>query len=515
MTQATAEGGIAELARRRTIAAGLGGPERVRRQHDRGFLTARERVGLLLDPGTNVPFGPLVNSGVPGEEHRTMGDGQLLGFGRIDGRWIAYAASDATIKGASGGAGSMRRGGAFERIVADAGLPRIGLMQGGGARITDIVSSRFSGFPGPAHIARHQGFPRRGALLTAVLGNYYAPWSVADADFRVMTEPSNFSVSSPPIVEEATGEAVTPFELGGRDVHAKVTGEIDVIVADDAAAIATLRRAFSYFPANAWEEPPVVRTGDPPDRMEESLRTLVPSKPQRPFDVRKAITAVMDRGSFIEWMPEFARQLVCGVARLDGHSVAVIGNQPAIRAGSLDAKSSIKVRRMQRVAQAMRLPTVSFIDTPGVLPTVEEERQRLLDGLVDMFAERIALTQPTIAVHLRKGYGAAIFAMHGADPEWYSLAWPSAQIAFVGPEPGVRVAYRKQWQAAADKDAFVAEHAKVIQKNSEPWAAAQLDFLDDVIDPAATRPILVRALATARARVRNSERQRGWERPHA
>ncbi len=515
MTQAAIEGGIAELVRRRTIAAGLGGPDRVQRQHDRGFLTARERVDLLLDPGTAVPFGPLVNSGVPGEEHRTMGDGQLMGFGQIDGRWVAYSASDATIKGASGGAGSMRRGGAFERIVADAGLPRIGLMQGGGARITDIVSSRFAGFPGPAHISRHQGYPRRGALLTAVLGNYYAPWNVADADFRIMTETSNFSVSSPPIVEEATGEVVTPFELGGRDIHAKVTGEIDVVVADDAAAIAMLRRAFSYFPANAWEEPPVVRTGDPPDRMEESLRALVPSRPQRVFNVKKAITAVMDRGSFIEWMPEFAKQLVCGIARLDGHSVMVIGNQPAVRAGSLDAKSSIKVRRMQRVAQAMRLPTVSFIDTPGVLPTVEEEHQRLLDGLVDMFAERIALTQPTIAVHLRKGYGAAIFAMHGADPEWYSLAWPSAQIAFVGPEPGVRVAYRKQWQAAADKDAFVAEHAKVIQKNSEPWAAAQLDFLDDVIDPAATRPILVRALATARARVRNSERHRGWERPHA
>ena len=254
MTQAVVEGGIAELARRRTIASGLGGPERVQRQHDRGFLTARERVHLLLDPGTAVPFGPLVNSGVPGEEHRTMGDGHLMGFGKVDGRWVAYSASDATIKRASGGAGSMRRGGAFERIVSGAGLPQIGLMQGGGARITDIVSSRFSGFPGPARISRHQGFPRRGALLTAVMGNYYAPWSVA---------------------------------------------------------------------------------------------------------------------------------------------------------------------------------------------------------------------------------------------------------------------YRKQWQAAADKDAFIAEHAKVIQKNSEPWLAAQLDFLDDVIDPAATRPILVRALATARARVRNSERHRGWERPHA
>ncbi|PZC50362.1 MAG: propionyl-CoA carboxylase beta chain [Chloroflexi bacterium] len=515
MTLARAESGAAELELRRTIAAGLGGPERIQRQHDRGFLTARERVALLLDPGTNVPFGPLVNSGVPGEEHRTMGDGQLMGFGKVDGRWVAYSASDATIKGASGGAGSMRRGGAFSRIVSAAGLPKIGLMQGGGARITDIVSSRFSGFPGPSTMGRHQGFPRRGALLTAVMGNYYAPWTVADADFRLMTEASNFSISSPPIVEEATGEVVTPFELGGRDIHAKVTGEIDNIVDDDAAAVAQLRRVFSYFPANAWEQPPVVRTGDPPERIEASLRDLVPEKPQRPFNVKKAINAVMDQDSFIEWMPDYAKQLVCGIARLDGHTVCVIGNQPSVRAGSLDVKSSIKLRRMMRVAQALRCATVSFIDVPGVLPTVEEEHQRLLQGIIDMFSERNALSQPTIGVHMRKGYGAAVWAMHGADPEWYSFAWPSAQIAFVGPEPGVRVAFRKEWQASEDQEAFVEQHAKVIRKNSEPWLGAQMDFMDDVIDPAATRPIVICALATARARVRNSEQQRGWERPHA
>ena len=515
MTQAQALSGIDELYRRRTIAAGLGGPERVDRQHERGFLTARERLELLLDPGTAVPFGPLVNSGVVGEEHRTMGDGMLMGFGRIEGRWVSYQISDATIKGASGGAGSMRRGGAFGRITSAAGLPKIGLMQGGGARITDIVSSRFSGFPGPSTMGRHQAFPRRGALLTGVLGNYYAPWTVADADYRLMTDASNISISSPPIVEEATGEKVTPFELGGRDVHAKITGQVDTIVPDDAAAIAQLRRVFSYFPANAWEDPPVVRTGDPVDRTEESLRTLVPEHPQRAFNVKKAINAVVDRDSFIEWMPDYAKQLVCGIARMDGHTICVIGNQPSVRAGSLDVKSSIKVRRMLRVAQALRCATVSFIDVPGVLPTIEEEHQRLLQGLIDMFAERSALTQPTIGMHLRKGYGAAIWAMHGADPEWYSFAWPSAQIAFVGPEPGVRVAFRKEWQAAENKDAFIEEHAKVIRKNSEPWLGAQMDFLDDVIDPAQTRPMVIRALATARARIRNSERQRGWERPHA
>jgi acetyl-CoA carboxylase carboxyltransferase component len=511
-TRAATREGIAELRHRRRVAAGLGGPERVQRQHDRGLLTARERVELLLDPGSETPFGPLVHSGVPGEEDRTMGDGQLLGFGRVDGRWVAYEASDATIKGASGGAGSARRRRAFHRLVETAGLPMFGLMQGGGARITDIVTSRFAGFHGP-NVGDRLAFPRRGAHLIAVLGNYYGPGPTIDAEYRVMTAPSNFSVSSPAIVEEATGEKVSRFDLGGAAVHGKITGEIDGIVPDDAAAIARLRRVFSYLPANAWEEAPVVRTGDPWDRREESLRTLAPAKPQRPFNVKKAITAVMDRDSYIEWMPDFAKQLTCGIARLDGHTVVVIANQPGVRAGSLDVESGTKVRRMLKTCELLRLPLVAFIDVPGVLPTVEEEHRRLQDAVWGLGVDRVRLPQPKLSVILRKGYGFAIFAMSGADPEWYSYAWPSAQIAFVGPEPGVRVAYRKEWQAAADKDAFVASYAEQIRRDSEPWAGAQMDYLDDVIDPAETRPTLVRALTVARERMRNSEAQRGWDRP--
>ena len=432
----------------------------------------------------------------------------------VDGRWVAYEASDATIKGGSGGAGSGRRRRAFQRIVETSGLPVFGLMQGGGARITDIVTSRFAGLHGP-NVGERLAFPRRGAHLTAVLGNYYGPGPVIDADYRVMTAPSNFSVSSPPIVEEATGEKVSAFDLGGAAVHGKITGEIDGIVADDEAAIAQLRRVFSYLPANAWEEPPVVRTGDPWDRREESLRHLVPERPSRVYDIKKAIVAVMDRDSYIEWMPDFAKQLSCGIARLDGHTVGIIANQPGVRAGSLDVESGTKVRRMLQICELLRLPLIAFIDVPGVLPTVEEEHRRLQDAVWNLGVDRIRLPQPKISVILRKAYGFAIFAMSGADPEWYSYAWPSAQIAFVGPEPGVRVAYRKQWQAADDKDAFIASYAEQIRRDSEPWRGAELDYLDDVIDPAATRPVLVRALAVARERTRNSERHRGWERPHA
>ena len=506
--------GMAELRRRQTIADGLGGPERVQRQHDRGLLTARERIDLLLDPGTDFPFGPFCNSGTPGEEERTMGNGMLIGFGQVDGRWVAYQASDATIKGGSGGPGSGRRGAAWNHIIHAACLPVLGLMQGAGARITDVISSRFAGLHGPS-VGSRLAFPQRAPHLIAAMGNYYGPGPMQDGDYRVMTAGANVSVSSPAIVEEATGEKVSEFDLGGADVHSKITGEVDGVVADDAAAIARLRQVFGYFPANAWGQPPVFRTGDPPDRMEESLRSLVPQSPSRPYNVKKVITAVFDRDSFIEWMPQFARQLVCGIARLDGHSVVVIGNQPGVRAGSLDVDSGTKVRRMLKVCELIGLPLISFIDVPGVLPTVEEEHRRLQNAVWGLGVDRVRLPQPKLSVVLRKAYGYAIFAMSGADPEWYAYAWPTAEIAFVGPEPGVRVAYRREWQAAEDRDAFVAHYADQIRRDSRPWKGAELAYLDDVIDPAATRPVLVAALRVARERIRSANRHRGLDRAHA
>jgi acetyl-CoA carboxylase carboxyltransferase component len=497
---------VAELERLRRIASELGGTTRVERQHARGFLTARERLDLLLDPGSSIELGRLVHSGIAGEEERTLGDGRLVGFGAIDGRPVAYVASDATIKGASGGAGSSRRGAVFERIVATAALPTFGLLQGGGARITDVLSSKFTGFFGAA-LGRRLAFPRRGAHFVAVLGNYYAPWSVADADLAIMTRASNASISSPPVVEEATGKKTTPFELGGADVHAGVTGQIDAVVDDDAAACAYLRRAFGYLRSSPWDEEPVVRTGDPPDRFEPELRAIVPEDPAWGFDVKRVLERVVDSGSFLEWKPDYGRNLVCGLARLDGHTIAVIANQPRHLAGSMDVAASIKIRRMLDACSAFGLPLVSFLDVPGVLPTPDQEHQRLLAHIYGLAVDRLRAHVPKVSVFLRKAYGYALWGMSGADPEWYSFAWPSAQIAFMGPEPGVRVAWRREWEAAADPASFLVEHAAELRRAAQPWAAAERAYIDDIIDPAATRPVLVRALAIARARSRAPHRR--------
>ena len=438
-----------ELDRRRELAAGLGGPERVQRQHDRGLLTARERIELLCDPGSVYYFGGLAHSGIAGEEERTYGDGTILAFGEIEGRSIASSATDATIKGGSGGFGSRRRSEAFARLVASAHLPKFDLAQGGGARITQILGSRFTGFSGPT-LGRRLAFPRTHSHFVAVLGNYYAPWNVADADYSVMTKRSNFSVSSPPVIEEATGEQVTPEEVGGWEVHARTTGQIDNVAEGDAEAIAMLRRVFGYLPSNPWEDAPVLDSGDPVDRESPELRTLVPDHPLRPFDVHKAIEAIVDRGSFLEFQPEYARNLMTGLARIDGQTIAVMGNQPFHAAGSLEVPSGLKLRRLLRACEAFRIPLVSMIDVPGVMPTLQHEHHRLLMAVFGAMVDRLRAPVPKISVFMRKAYGLALWTMSGADPEWYSFAWPTAQLAFMGPEPGVRVAFRREWDAAPD-----------------------------------------------------------------
>ena len=500
--------GLRELYHRRALADELGGPKRVQRQHDRGLLTARERIELLVDPGSLFDFGKLMHSGIPGEEERTFGNGRLLAFGAIDGRPVAVAASDATVKGGSGGAGQRRRGDAFRRIIDEAALPLFELAQGGGARITDILTSKFAGWNGAA-LGRRLAFPRRHAEFVAVLGNYYAPWSVAGADYTVMTRDSNLSISSPPVVQEATGEIVTPFELGGWEVQAQITGQVDEVVEDDGEAIQALRRTFSYLPATPWEEPPVVKTGDPPDRIDPSLRTIVPEQPNRAYNVQTIIRSIVDRDSFLEWKPEYGKNLVTGLARMDGHTIAIIASQPMVRAGALDIPGVNKIRRMLTLCEEFHLPLLSLLDVPGVLPTLDQEHNRLLTGVYGLAIDRLRTPTPKISLDIRKAYGYAMFGMSASDPEWYTFAWPSAQIAFMGPEPGVRVAFRREWETSDDPQAFFEERARILRRDAFPWVGAEMGYLEDVLDPAETRPAIIRALAVARARMRD----RTWRWP--
>jgi acetyl-CoA carboxylase carboxyltransferase component len=499
ISRESAHAALAELHRRRRVAAGVGGAAAVERAHSRGLLTAPERIELLLDPGSLVKFGTLFHSDELARAEETYGDGDQCGFGTIDGRWVAYFASDSRVKGASGGPASMRKSDAFRNIVERASLPLVYLMQGGGARIDDVMTPGFIMAPGTGMGARKY-FPRRGALLTAVLGSYYAPWNVAHADFSVMTADSNISLTAPPLVLVGTGQQVTPAELGGAAVQARVTGQIDAVVPDESAAIAMVRKVFGYLPTRAGALAPVVESDDPTDRRCPELYEIVPEQMTRAYDVRQVIESIVDRGTFIEYSPEFAQNMVTGLARVGGEAVVVIANQPKAAAGVINVNAVLKARKALALCGDLGLPLVSFVDTPGVLPTREEEHQRLMTMLYQFGVARLAARGPKVVIVLRKGVGFGLQVMSAGDPEAITFVWPNSQICFTGVEACVRVVHRRELEDASDPAALMAELSERYRAQSAPWSGAHLGYLDDVIDPAESRVKVARALAVTRWR---------------
>lgn len=490
----TIESARRELERRRRLAAGGDRLDRIRRQHQRGLLTGLERVHLLCDPDSFIPMGRMVHSEDPGEADRTLGgDGALHGFGTIDGRLVAVHATDPTVKGATAGPATLRVGRQHERLAELGGLAYFDLQQGGGARITDFMSSRFAGSGGGGFGVLHAR-PRRFAFLSAILGDYFPPWNLVQADFSVMTGIARGALTSPLLMQMATGEKVSADEIGGLDVHRRVTGYVDAAVADEHEAIATLRRAFGYLPATPFDEAPRVVTGDPADRSCPELAEILPSNERQSYDVRAIVEQVVDRGSFFELGPDFAPNLVAGLGRLDGHSVLILATQPMSLAGSLDVKALIKARKYLGLSDTFSLPVLSFLDTPGALPTKEQEFARIVNEVYQSAAARLRTKVPKVSVVLRKGVGFAYFALGGSDMEGLTFAWPTARIAFTGAEPAARIVFRQDIDAATDPMARMNQHAEAMREQAAPWHGAELGYLDAVIEPAETRAAVIRGL---------------------
>jgi acetyl-CoA carboxylase carboxyltransferase component len=496
------EAANAELRRRRHLGTDAGRPERVRRQHERGGLTGHERIELLLDPGSFLPMGRLVHAEDLADADRTLGgDGVIHGFGLVDGRPVAVHASDPTVKGATGSTLVYRVSSAHERIAERCGLPLFDLHQSGGARITDIMSSRFAGQGGAGMGSRH-AFGGRPLLLTAVLGDYYPPWNIVQADFSAMNAHAHAALTSPALLEVATGQQVTAEELGGAKVQSSTTGQVDAVGADEPATLALLRDVFSYLPAVPGGPPIQGPTGDPADRADPELREILPENPRGSFDMRKIVRRVCDRDSFLEWAPSYAPALLTGLARLAGRSVAVIANQPRMLAGTIDVRGLIKLRRICELAGRFELPLVSFLDTPGVLTTREQEHARLISEVYRTNVERLRPAIPKVAVVVRKGIGFALFAMGASDPEGLTLAWPSARIAFTGPEPAARIVHAREIAAADDPAEAMRARADEMRALSAPWEGVGLGYIDALIDPAETRPVIIRAIAALERRRR-------------
>jgi propionyl-CoA carboxylase beta chain len=482
-----------------------GGPERRERQHREGKLTARERVELLLDEGSFEELDQLV-------EHRCLdfgmadqripGDGVVSGYGRIDGRLVYVFAQDFTVFGGSLSETNARKICKVMDLAVDMGAPVIGLNDSGGARIQEGVAS----LAGYADIFLRNTLasgvvPQISAIMGPCAGG--AVYSPAITDFNVMVKDTScMFVTGPDVIRTVTHEEVTKEELGGAMTHNVKSGVAHFAVDDDRACLALIRELLGYLPSNNLEEAPLQRTDDPPDREEPSLETLVPLDPVKPYDMKRLIAAVVDEGRFFEIHEHFAPNIVVGFARFGGRAVGVVGNQPAHLAGCLDIDASVKGARFVRFCDAFNLPLVTFEDVPGFLPGTDQEYGGIIRHGAKLLYAFAEATVPKITVITRKAYGGAYCVMSSKHLRTdVNYAWPTAEIAVMGPEGAVNVLYRRELQAATDPDALRAKKVTEFrEKFANPYVATDRGFVDAVIEPRHTREKVIAGLEMARTK---------------
>ena len=490
---------IDDLRQRKERIAGMGGPERVGRQHDAGKLTARERLERLLDPGSFSELDMFV-----AHQAREFGmdkvdapaDGVVTGYGMIDGRPVCTFSQDFTVLGGSLGEAHARKIVKIMDMALRTGVPIIGLNDSGGARIQEGVAS----LGGYAEIFLRNTLasgviPQLSGIMGPCAGG--AVYSPAITDFVVMVRGTSYMfVTGPQVVKAATREDVQSEELGGAAVHATRSGVAHFVADDDAACLLLLRRLLSYLPQNNQEQPPVLAGDDDPNRMDDALDGVVPDDRTRPYDMAEVITRVVDRGTFLEVHAQFARNLITGLARLGGRSVGVVAQQPRVLAGALDLNASAKGARFIRCCDAFNIPLVTFVDVPGFLPGVQQEHGGIIRHGAKLLYAYCEATVPKLAVITRRAYGGAYDVMSSKHVRGdLNLAWPTAEIAVMGPEGAIEVAFRKELAAAPDPDALRAQLVRDYRAQfANPYVAASRGYVDDVIEPRHTRPRLIAAL---------------------
>ena len=490
---------LAELHEKRETARKGGRSDRVERQHEAGKLTASERIDYLLDDDTFVEIGPFVEHDCTnfGMDARTVpGDAVVAGHGEVEGRPVVVFAHDFTVFGGSVSAVVAERIIRVVETAADAGVPVVGLNDSGGARIQEGVES-LHGF---ARLFRNNTtcsgvVPQISCIMGPCAGG--AVYSPALTDFTFMVEgTAHMMITGPDVVETVTGEEVTMEQLGGARAHTGESGVAHKTFESDEAALDSIRTLLSYLPANNMEDPPRVATRDDATRREEFLRDVVPESPETPYDMTEILDGILDRDSWYELHENYARNVLVGFARLDGHSVGVVANQPRIRAGTLDIAASEKAARFVRFCDGFNIPILTFVDVPGFMPGTDQEHGGIIKHGAKLIYAYGEATVPLLTVITRKAYGGAYIVMAskglGAD---VNLAWPTAELAVMGPKGAVDVLYKQEIVEASDpearRQALIEEYR---EEFATPYPAAENGFIDDVIDPRDTRPRLVREL---------------------
>ena len=478
-----------------------GGEERLRRQHEAGKLTARERIDLLFDPGTFQEIDKLVahrclDFGM--DEQIIPGDGVVAGPGRVEGRQVYAFAQDFTVFGGSLSETNAAKIVKIMDLAMKMGAPVVGLNDSGGARIQEGVLS----LGGYADIFLRNTLasgviPQISAIMGPCAGG--AVYSPAITDFNIMVEGTSYMfVTGPDVIKTVTHEEVTKEELGGAKTHNATSGVSHFSVPDDRECLRLIRELLSFLPGNNLDEAPRRPTADPVDREEASLDTLVPASPNQPYDMLDLIHAIADDGTFLEVHRHYARNVVVGFARLGSRSVGIVANQPAHLAGTLDIDASVKAARFVRFCDAFNIPLVTFEDVPGFLPGTRQEYGGIIKHGAKLLFAFAEATVPKVTVITRKAYGGAYCVMSSKHIRTdVNYAWPSAEIAVMGPEGAVNILYKRELEAAADPASLRARKVEEFrEKFANPYVAASHGFIDEVIRPRQTRPKLIAALTS-------------------
>jgi propionyl-CoA carboxylase beta chain len=493
---------LEQLRKLRDEALHAGSSAAVERHHAAGKLLARERAERLLDPGSFVELDRYVRhreSNFGMLERRPYGDAVVTGYGTVFGRKVFVFSQDFTVFGGSLSEVFAEKICKVMDLAAKFGCPVIGINDSGGARIQEGVVS----LAGYAEIfwrnVQSSGvIPQLSLVLGPCAGG--AVYSPAITDFVFMVEGSSYMfITGPDVVKTVTGEEVTFEELGGAATHAAKSGVAHFIAPDEEACLDDARYLLSFLPQNNVDPPPFTEPSDPRDRQDPELDTLIPDEPTKPYDIKAVIRRVVDDGEFLEIHERFATNIVCGFARLGGHPVGVVGNQPQSLAGVLDIDSSVKAGRFVRTCDAFGIPLVTFVDVPGFLPGTTQEWGGIIRHGAKLLYAYAEATVPKLTVITRKAYGGAYDVMSSkhirAD---FNFAWPTAEVAVMGPEGAVNIVFRRELEAADDPEARRAELiADYKDRFANPYTAAERGYVDDVIEPRTTRPVLIDALETA------------------
>jgi propionyl-CoA carboxylase beta chain len=476
-----------------------GGKERIDAQHAKGKLTARERIELLLDPDSFVELDSFivhrcVDFGMA--DKKILGDGVITGYGTINGRLVYVFSQDFTVFGGSLGEMFAKKVCKIMDLAMKVGAPVIGLNDSGGARIQEGVAS-LAGYGDIffRNVMASGVIPQISAIMGPCAGG--AVYSPALTDFIIMVKGiSHMFITGPEVIKTVLGQEVTFEELGGAMVHSQTSGVAHFITENEQECINLIKRLLSFLPSNNMEDPPIIETGDDPNRIDSHLADIIPDDPDKPYDIKEIILTIVDNSDFLEVQPYWAPNIIIGFSRLNGRTVGIVANQPSYYAGALDINSSEKAARFVRFCDCFNIPIITFVDVPGFLPGVEQEHGGIIRHGSKLLYAYCEATVPKITVITRKAYGGAYDVMgskhSGGD---INYAWPTAEIAVMGPQGAINIIARKEIMEAPNAEKKREELTREYrEKFANPYVAAERGYIDDVIEPAETRPKLISAL---------------------